>query len=142
MKIASKKPNTVQQVVYVTNEIYEIWYAKPASLGKIHKRGGYWYTTDGHRHVSSRDAMHYLISHTTTEVVTDIVEGKIPDVVPTGRKGGRIDQAINQSKDQIGYNQNHPQFQQFLDFIDYQNRTRIRQLERAGGTVDTVSEKR
>lgn len=138
MKIASKKPNTIQQVVYVTNEIYEIWYAKPASLGKIHKRGGYWYTTDGHRHVSSRDAMHYLISHTTTEVVTDIVEGKIPDVIPPkNRDVGKSEKGM-----QIQINQNHPQFQQFLDFIDYQNRTRIRQLERAGGTVDTVSEKR
>jgi hypothetical protein len=61
MKIGHKKPENLQRPVYVTKDIYEIWYAKPQSLGKIHNIKGFWYTADGQRHKSSHDAMDYLI---------------------------------------------------------------------------------
>lgn len=61
MKVAQNKPAITKSVVYVTPDQYEVWYSKPMSLGTIDKRGGYWYTRDGMRFVSSRDAMEYLI---------------------------------------------------------------------------------
>lgn len=61
MKIASKKPLAIKTNVYVTHDTYECWYAAPRSLGRIQKKGDYWYTADEHRHVSSRDALNYLI---------------------------------------------------------------------------------
>lgn len=61
MKVATNVPQAIQVPVYVTQTQYEIWYAKPLSLGKIDYRGNYWYTADGGRFASSRDAMRYLI---------------------------------------------------------------------------------
>lgn len=81
MKVARKKPEVVKAPVYVTADKYEIWYGNPRSLGTIDNRGGYWYTADGMRFMSSRDAMEYLIrifelSHKTTSPAVTI-----PDVV-------------------------------------------------------------
>lgn len=60
-KIANKPPETSSRPVYVTEDQYEIWYSKPVSLGLIDKRGDYWYTADGMRFASSRNAMAYLV---------------------------------------------------------------------------------
>lgn len=61
MKIASKKPAVTKGCMYVTDKQYEVFYSVPKSLGLISKEGAYWYTTDGMRFASSRDAMEYLV---------------------------------------------------------------------------------
>lgn len=128
MKIASKQPQAIKSNVYVTNEIYEAWYAAPKSLGKIHKRGDYWYTEDGHRHASSRDALNYLISHTTVEVATNVPKGgKIPEAKPQ-RQAATADRGV---KDNTPINQQHPMFQEFLAFLDFKARSKYRDLDKA-----------
>lgn len=59
--IAKKKPSDFRTPVYVTESIYEVWYCQPRSLGKIERRGAYWFTEDGMRFPASRDAMNYLV---------------------------------------------------------------------------------
>lgn len=61
MVIAKKVPGVYKSPVYVSDTQYEIWYAKPKSLGFVDKIGSYWYTLDGMKFRSSRDAMEYLI---------------------------------------------------------------------------------
>lgn len=61
MKIARKIPGVTKVPMYVTETQYEIYYARPESLGKIDYVGSYWYTADGMRFASSRNAMEYLI---------------------------------------------------------------------------------
>lgn len=61
MHVAKKKPGLLKCPVRITHDSYELWYARPRSLGVINKRNGYWYTEDGMRFVSSRDALEYRI---------------------------------------------------------------------------------
>lgn len=142
MKVATKKPATVQSPVYVTNEIYEIWYAEPVSLGRIHKRNGYWYTQDQMRFISSRDAMRYLISKAGHQVQVPEVQTpeRRKEVLPIQQERrtpvlqkkittrpvrkevvrSNADAAVNSPIVEI--NQNHPKFQEFLDYLDYSAR--------------------
>lgn len=179
-KIATKKPDAQVRPVYVTDSEYEIWYSKPQSLGRIENRKGYWYTADGRRFASSRDAMGYLVhilditGNTPTAVfsrmaigtpertdrqtdrqVTDrqrvIRETVIPptsskpEVAKKDRAGANADSPVspptssttnrnsqstsNQSASSSSTNQNHPMFQQYLDFLDYQARRKSRSLD-------------
>lgn len=141
MKVASKKPATIQSPVYITSDVYEIWYAEPVSLGRILKKSGYWYTQDGMRFVSSRDAMRYLISKRNplpviiperrretstpphTERRTQTVQPK--QIVNTTNRVQKVTSGQDFSK----MNQNHPRFQEFLDFLDYKAR---KEAARAG----------
>jgi hypothetical protein len=63
-KFAKKAPSTVKSVVEVKGEKDHAmaWYSKPLCLGRIDLRNGHWYTQDGKRFISSRDAMDYLIT--------------------------------------------------------------------------------
>lgn len=78
MIVSRKVPEIVKAPVYVSDTQYEIWYSKPVSLGKVDKIGSYWYTLDGMRFRSSRDAMEYLIRmhETGTELVPRTKEPK------------------------------------------------------------------
>lgn len=60
-KLAQKKPEAIKTVVSIGQDHAEVWYARPISLGRIDYQGGYWYTVDKMRFISSRDAMEYLI---------------------------------------------------------------------------------
>lgn len=60
-KLAYKVPATVRTVVSIQKDLAEVWYSKPMSLGRIEYRDGYWFSVDGMRFMSSRDAMEYLI---------------------------------------------------------------------------------
>lgn len=76
MKIADKIPRTVKRPVRIKEDEYHLYYSKPVNLGKIMKKGIYWYTEDGMRFVSSRDALEYRI-----RVVESIASGKEPDAL-------------------------------------------------------------
>lgn len=91
MKVASKKPAAVKRPVYITKNRYEIYYSKPACLGVIDNVGGYWFTQDGLRFVSSRDAMNYLINQhdkgtldlsNLSLIPVKPVADSVPDTVP------------------------------------------------------------
>lgn len=60
MKVANTKPSTVKSPVRITDTKYAMWYARPVNLGEITKQGIYWYTSDGMRFASSRNALDYL----------------------------------------------------------------------------------
>jgi hypothetical protein len=62
MKIASKKPANVKSPVRVTDTRYAMYYARSVFLGHINRDGNYWYTEDGMRFASSRNALDYLIT--------------------------------------------------------------------------------
>lgn len=147
-KIATKKPEVQCRPVYLSQDVYEVWYAQPKSLGKITMRGGYWYTATGERFVSSRDAMGYMLriaqlpipaNLQTKALSKPIPAPKPPEVKPVPprvfpgvnsrklprgnsisgpRPTGTLDTAINQPGG-IEYNQNHPMFQEFLEFQEY-----------------------
>lgn len=82
MKIAQKKPAVVKSVVRGVDGSYEAWYSKPISLGPVFNRGGYWYTQDGMRFVSNRDALEYLIRRydAAAPVSTEVPEGRAVDI--------------------------------------------------------------
>lgn len=85
-KIASSKPEAIRRPVYVDNNHYEIWYARPVSLGIIEKRGDYWYTPDGMRFIASRDAMAYLcrlsdLGHTHSSGLTAADKAKLATAI-------------------------------------------------------------
>lgn len=62
MKIANQKPVAMKRPVYVTDDKYALYYARPVMLGEITKgKSGYWFTADGLRFASSRDALEHLI---------------------------------------------------------------------------------
>lgn len=61
MIISRKAPELVQAPVRVSRDRVEIWYSKPKSLGYVDKIGSYWYTVDGGKFRSSREAMRYLV---------------------------------------------------------------------------------
>lgn len=126
MKVARQKPAPIKSPVYVTPDKYEIWYCAPKSLGTIDKRGGYWYTTDGMRFVSSRDAMEYLIrmqpehrpeASTTTAVKVGPSHHPSPITTKT-----LVKKKIVPVARELLVNQNHPKFQEFLDYMEYSAR--------------------
>lgn len=126
MKIANKKPDAIQVPVYVTESQYEIWYASPKSLGKIDKINGYWYTVDGMKFISSREAMKYLITCYDAGVSLTPAPEKIPAVrkptpPPTAAPSLSISRSLAAEPE---FNQNHPQFQMFLDFLEFSNKTK------------------
>lgn len=60
-KHATKVPKETKSILTLSDSHAEVWYAKPIPLGKIDFRNGSWYTRDGMRFGSARDAMNYLI---------------------------------------------------------------------------------
>jgi hypothetical protein len=76
MKIANSVPKAVKRPVRVTDSEYDLYYSKPVNLGKIVKKGIYWYTEDGMRFVSSRDALEYRI-----RVVESVASGREPSLL-------------------------------------------------------------
>lgn len=73
-KLAKKVPLAIKTVVSIAKDQAEVWYAAPSCLGTIDYQNGYWYTKDGMRFVSGRDAMEYLIK---------LVEVSRPHYLPT-----------------------------------------------------------
>lgn len=71
MKIAKQAPAVQKVPVYITSDKYALYYSKPILLGNVDKRGNYWYTPDGMRFVSSRNALEYLIR------IRELVESEI-----------------------------------------------------------------
>lgn len=148
MKIASFAPEAIKRPVYVTNDIYEIWYSKPVSLGKIHNVKGYWYTADNMRFVSSRDAMEYLIRMSEARSPQEKAAvyqqaAAIPQKagpshpatsVTTTRKPTKpTTNHVNQGGSNV--NQNHPKFQEWLDFQAWSAQRKAR----AGASLSTGS---
>ena len=60
MKVANKAPQAMKSPVRVTDSKYQLWYARPVNLGEINRIGNYWYTNDGMRFMSGRNALDYL----------------------------------------------------------------------------------
>lgn len=60
MIVTKKVPAPFKCPVEIAKDKYEMWYSKPVNLGTIENRGGIWYTEDGMKFVSSRDALEYL----------------------------------------------------------------------------------
>lgn len=131
MKVATKKPAITQVPVYVTDEKYEIWISQPVSLGTIDKVRGYWYTIDGMRFVSSRDAMRYLVAQHAAgnKLVPAPKKEIVPQKAERSPRGNHLS-AVRQgasagsqlpTTDDAMVNQNHPMFQEFLDFLEYRN---------------------
>jgi hypothetical protein len=76
-KLALKVPAPIKTVVSVEKDVAEAWYSAPRNLGRLEYRGSYWFTQDGKRFVSSRDALEYLISLEHAKAGIDI-----PIIVP------------------------------------------------------------
>lgn len=135
-KIANKKPAELRRPVRINKMKYELWYCKPEMLGEINRRGPYWYTEDGMRFLSSRDALSYLIKLVAVagvdrtpeklEAVRKQVEATRSRIVKKTRthSAKKLDSRNEKSTQdpEISYNQNHPMFQKFLDFVEFQNR--------------------
>lgn len=62
MIVPRKPPKPVKSTVFVTNTKYEVWYAKPVSLGYVTYANWKWHSPDGTTFLSSRDAMRYMIN--------------------------------------------------------------------------------
>ncbi len=137
MKVAAKKPESFQTVVYVTKDQYEVWFSKPQSLGKINNRNGYWYTADGMRFVSSRDAMYYIVRQTDpTVALPERTRGPVKEraQVPEGPSSRRVSV-------ESPVNQNHPRFQDFLDFQEFMARRKAGRVEGATSVGGASTEK-
>ncbi len=134
MKVANKRPATIESPVRVTENKYEMWYGRPVFLGLIEKKGQNWYTEDGMRFVSSRDALRYLSGRYETGSLTPLkpspARGKMKkqemvqiktqklEQLPSDRQR-KLDNKRNTTAMQVKvepYNQNHPRFQEFLEF--------------------------
>lgn len=61
MKLADKKPEAIKSVVRLSANQCALFYAKPVCMGVIRRVGAYWYSSDGTRFVSTRDALKYHI---------------------------------------------------------------------------------
>lgn len=154
-KIATNKPEVQCRPVYLNKDTFEVWYSEPKSLGKITNRGGYWYTADGHRFVSSRDAMGYMLRVGNMAIPINLqVKAKampvpvppppVKRVAPVSRDRGNSatiadlnNQLGTDSLGNHGVNQNHPMFQQFLEFQDWVARRKAVSLSEK--SVDNAS---
>lgn len=136
-KIATQVPQTLCRPVYVSDSVYEVWYSKPVSLGCIHYKGDYWYTSDGQRFVSSRDAMSYMLRTGKMELPVNLQSKAhampIPErpapapKQPTQRVQGRtLETSVANAP--APENQNHPKFQEFLDFQEFLARRKAQKL--------------
>lgn len=136
MKVAQQAPEVTKRPVYVTSEIYEIWYSKPLSLGKIQNIKGYWYTADQMRFVSSRDAMEYLIRMTEGNKSVPVVSApEKPVAKQVGPSHPATSVTTSKPKPTLPTshriepsNQNHPRFQEFLEFQRWQAQKKTQSL--------------
>ena len=71
MKIARKVPVAQKCPVRINDTKYALYSLKPVLLGEIVREGNYWYTADGMRFVSSRNALDYL------QRIRDMVEQEL-----------------------------------------------------------------
>lgn len=104
MKIATKAPKAFKSPVRINDHVYEMWYSRPVNLGRIHKRGKYWYTEDGMRFTGSRGALEYLIRMHHSTMGLEVPRGKVPDqkeVVRRRRKKAAPVQAKQQIDNQL-----------------------------------------
>lgn len=123
MKVANKKPKEVKSPVRITDDKYELWYSRPVCLGAIEKRNGYWYTADGMRFVSSRDALEYAIRLTEAGGTLAARALAVPEQRPPVVKKGAPVAAVTKKKKQVTKKTpagDHPLFQKFLDFLQKQ----------------------
>lgn len=97
MKVAIARPKASRTPVYVTKEKYEVWHSVPLCLGEIEKKDGYWYTKDGMRFVSSRDAMEYLIR--LDHLTAPKKETQPPAPIPEEQKKEIASQVIKKKKE-------------------------------------------
>jgi hypothetical protein len=129
VKVANKKPEISKSRTYVTQDCYEVWYSKPVSLGQINKRNGYWYSADGHRFLSSRDATDYLVKLRDMQfpirdevlVVTQLKPSLVvPPRNPMRKTLGNIPKKHTEMPKEIPLEATrHPLFQDYLKFLDY-----------------------
>lgn len=137
MKVANKRPLEQKSPVRITSTKYELWYSKPRLLGVIEKKGKSWYTADGMRFISSRDALEYLIRISDTPMT--VLPGTLPKVISPEKIMQQIAAEkdkratlrrtrVGPTKEQIAQavtttsSKDHPLFQKFLEFVEFTNR--------------------
>lgn len=127
MKVSNQAPTVTKRPVQLTSDIYEIWYSKPQSLGKIHNVKGYWFCADGMRFVSSRDAMEYLIR--MLEASGPVEKVRIQETVQKKETSPApmLPKLIRKGAT-APTNQNHPKFQEFLEFQRWQAQNKAKVL--------------
>ncbi len=124
MKVANNKPQVSKSRTYVTQDCYEVWYSRPVSLGRIDRRNGYWYSADGHRFLSSKDATEYLVKlrdmqfPIRDEVLVRSTVAEPKPVAPT-RKAATAAPAPTRKIVNAAGVQTHPKFQEYLRFLDF-----------------------
>lgn len=151
MKLAKMKLQTTGRVVQVSDTVCEVMYSKPVSLGRIEKRGAYWYTQDGQRCVSTRDALRHLVrlADPTAKIHKALPLKETKKTVD--RKSNTVYTAVasplvSDSFTRVGatassrpkkaaspVNQNHPMFQVFLEFMEYMNTVPARKSQPSVG---------
>lgn len=88
MLVSKKRPDPVKVPVKVTDRKYELWYLRPVLMGTIEKEGRNWYTEDLQRHLSSWDALDYLIKLRET-IGSDLesqIEQRFQEKIRTNRE--------------------------------------------------------
>lgn len=131
MKVAESRPQVVKSVVRVTDEKYELYYANPKCLGTINKKGGYWYTADGMRFVSSRDALEYFIRLGEVATTQKLPESK-PEVTTILRKQV-AQKVVEKAREEKRSRTLATEFAEFLAWKKAQEDSR--QLEAANGNT-------
>lgn len=96
MIIAKRVPESVGVPVWSGENEVEIYYSRPVNLGKVNRVGSHWYTVDGRRFTSSRDAMAYLVAlyeagvePTPQEVATPEPVSEVEVEIPEKEKARR-----------------------------------------------------
>lgn len=118
MHVSRKKPTEVKKPVYINDNCYELYYSKPVNLGRITKQGKYWYTEDGLRFISSRDALNYLVNLSRAANPKEVEEMRKQAITKAEKK------VVTPVKEKHPpHNQNHPQFQKWLEFMEWSKRS-------------------
>lgn len=139
MKVAQKKPIEIKSAVYVSATKYELWHSKPVKLGEINRDGNWWYTEDGMRFASNRDALEYCVRVSELIRKGDVpIERMVSEAMSQTRvaRKKRIEKrrqiatqrtrqgaTLDREELQGVVMQNHPRFQEFLEFLEYRDRS-------------------
>lgn len=122
MKVATTAPVPVKSPVRITDEKYAMWYARPVNLGEITKQGNYWYTSDGMRFMSSRNALDYLIKIRELVEAEIGIDTKYAEKVQTTRSVAKPAAVMkSKPKRQLGANKKSDKeaFERFLQTMGY-----------------------
>lgn len=126
MKVTTAKPAEIKTPVKLTETRYELYFSRPIMIGVINRVGGLWETADGSRFISSRAALDYLVK------LADAKGGILPSPIPEKKIQKPIStvaipttptiilkKKVIASPQKEAYNQNHPEFQKFLEFMNW-----------------------